>query len=64
MLKKSQLWQVHTERSASGSYAASLEVPPPPAGTVLRPSASSLVNLSPSFLEQTFEPFAVNSYSV
>lgn len=37
MFKESQLWQVHAERSASGSYAASVEVSPPPAGTVLQP---------------------------
>lgn len=37
MLKESQLWQVYTERSTSGSYAASLEVPPPATGTVPQP---------------------------
>lgn len=35
MFKESQLWQVHSKGSAGGAYAASLEVPPPAAGTVL-----------------------------
>lgn len=37
MFKESELRQVHPEGSAGGSYAASVEVSPPPAGTILEP---------------------------
>lgn len=36
MFKESQLWKVHAEGPAGGSYAAGAQVSPPPAGTVLQ----------------------------
>lgn len=50
MFKEGQLWQVHTEGSARGSYAASLEVSPPPAGAVLLLILCSAISVPPQSL--------------